>query len=370
MLRSLVALFMLVAAAHAAPPVQASDRISHLARGVNVSNWFWYARSLEPDAVRAFITPDDVAQLKAAGFTHVRVPFEPSFVWDDTQHALKPDRVEIMKQSLASFTDAGLAVIVDAHPNTTAWVKRGTAEFTDEYEKFWSALAASFSTTNPELVFLEIMNEPHDYKDKALWPAQQARLVKAVRAAAPTHTIIVTGEEWGGISGLCRLAPLDDPNLIYSFHFYEPMTFTHQGATWGAPNWKDLRDVPYPPTPERIEASSKAAKSDKARDETNWYGKQGWGPDKIEKQIAQAAAWAKEHNAAIYCGEFGAYAEHCPPADRAVWLADVTGALAKHQIGWAMWDYAGGFRIRVESSGKRTLDSVVLKALGLPPASR
>ena len=40
--------------------------------------------------------------------------------------------------------------------------------------------------------------------------------------------------------------PFDDPNIIYTFHYYDPFIFTHQGATWSAKGLPELKGVPFP----------------------------------------------------------------------------------------------------------------------------
>jgi hypothetical protein len=40
-------------------------------------------------------------------------------------------------------------------------------------------------------------------------------------------------------------------------------------------------------------------------------------------------------------------------------------ALEKHNIGWTMWDYAGGFAVVEKNNGPAKADAESLKALGL-----
>jgi endoglucanase len=112
---------------------------------------------------------------------------------------------------------------------------------------FWKTFATHYAKTDPRQVYFEVLNEPH-ISDSFRWAVIQSRAVAAIRAVAPTHTIIATGNHWGGVEGLLELEPVRDSNVIYSFHDYDPMTFTHQGATWSTAYLKTLRGVPYPST--------------------------------------------------------------------------------------------------------------------------
>ncbi|TJV02251.1 MAG: glycoside hydrolase family 5 protein, partial [Mesorhizobium sp.] len=61
------------------------------------------------------------------------------------------------------------------------------------------------------------------------WQRIMADTVRDIRAVSSELTIIATGACGGSIAGLVNLAPgFDDPNIYYSFHMYEPHSFTHQ----------------------------------------------------------------------------------------------------------------------------------------------
>ncbi len=250
------------------------------------------------------------------------------------------------------------------HPAQTPWLAKIDDNAKAQFERFWAALAIALTNTDPELVFLELMNEPHDLPDAAVWNDLQARLVRAVRDSAPRHTLICTGDSWGGIDGLKRCRPVADDNVVYSFHFYEPHNFTHQGATWGFDAWRDMANVPYPATPESLKAAGEALESKRAREVLAWSAKNDpWTAEAIRARIDGASAWAREHKAVLYCGEFGVYRLKAPGEARRQWLRDVVGSLDANSIGWAMWDYAGGFALVEGGPGRRVIDPGTLDAL-------
>jgi hypothetical protein len=43
----------------------------------------------------------------------------------------------------------------------------------------------------------------------------------------------------------------------------------------------------------------------------------------------------------------------------------VRTSLERHGMGWAMWDYDGGFGVVTKSTGTAVSDEVTLRALGL-----
>ena len=55
-------------------------------------------------------------------------------------------------------------------------------------------------------------------------------------------------------------------------------------------------------------------------------------------------AVAKKYNLPLYCGEWGCL-NTVPDAARLQWYRDIKKVLEENNIGWATWDYKGGFGI-------------------------
>jgi aryl-phospho-beta-D-glucosidase BglC (GH1 family) len=352
------------------------ERLARLARGVNLSHWVWLPHETSADGRRGFVTVDDVQALRQAGFTHARLPFEPDETWDSERHALRPAGLEELRACIGTVLSGGLAVVVDPHPNRSPWVRPNDAGRFDELERFWSALAKELAPTDADRVFLEVLNEPHDLPKgpdgSTVWTTAQRALVAVVRASAPAHTIIATGDQWGGIDGLISLTPLPDANVVYSFHFYEPTVFTHQGATWGWEPWRHMQDVPYPVTSLTARRALEAIADKSAAEAVRRYAEENWDAERVSRRLARALDWSRSHRVPLYCGEFGVYRPHAPRTSRLAWLRDARTTLEGGGIGWAMWDYAGGFALADGPAGARTLDAEVLDALGLvktPPTA-
>jgi hypothetical protein len=85
----------------------------------------------------------------------------------------------------------------------------------------------------------------------------------------------------------------------------------------------------------------------------------------VGREIASAAAWARRRGVALTCNEFGVYRAYAPADARLRWIADVRAALERHRIGWAMWDYAGGFGVAVRKGERAEPDYETAAALGL-----
>ncbi len=372
-----LALWMLTGCLSAVGPVspkgkQASSgvsqtRIERLTRGINASHWF-AQRPASPSHLRTFMQPDDFRQIKALGFRHVRLPVNPTLLLNERNpEALNEEYLGYLDDALDMILAHDLAVIVDMHPEDS--FKRRLEEddaFVEVYARFWRALAQHLSRRDPDRVFLEVLNEP-TFEDADHWARVQERLLAAMREGAPEHTLIATGYAWSGIDNLLALKPVADPNVVYTFHFYEPTVFTHQGASWGWSMWRYLYHIPYPSSPKAVEPLLPYITPTRARAIVRTYGAERWNAAKIEKRIAAAAAWAQKHHVYVTCNEFGVYRLVAPPHDRNTWIWDVRTALEKYHIGWTMWDYAAGFGVMIEQNGFRFVDQDTARALGLLP---
>jgi hypothetical protein len=299
------------------------------------------------------------------GFDHERWPIEPApLISPSDPAALRPDYLRYLDLALDMILAQKLAVIVDIHPSDEFKLRLKDDRQVESFVKFWLALAQHLSVRDPELVFLETINEPM-VEDPYRWYGIQAKLIAAIRAGAPNHTIIASGHRWSGLWEMLALEPYADRNIIYNFHYYDPFSFTHQGATWAGPNLQFYRGVPYPSSPEAVAKMMESITDDAARFSLLRYGEDRWSAERIDREIGMAAAWGAKHHVPVICNEWGALRRFATPADRARWIADMRTALEKHGIGWTMWDYAGGFAVVNKVNGHATADAEIVKALGL-----
>jgi aryl-phospho-beta-D-glucosidase BglC (GH1 family) len=278
---------------------------------------------------------------------------------------VREDRAKYLEAAIERFHRAGLLVMVDIH-NEERPVELDPA-WQNAFARFWGLLAARLSRFDPELTILEIINEPVFDRREEEWNTLNARLAGIIRQNAPQNTIVTSGPNWGGIDGLGKLKLLPDSNVVYSFHCYDPFTFTHQGATWDGDAVKPLRGVPYPSSPEAVEPLLPALEASPAsRQMVESYGNERWNKEKLAARFHQGIAWGAKNQVTLYCGEFGVYPPYSKPEHRANWFRDFGEVLAASHIGWAVWGWDEGFGLnRRIVDGKPVVDAVVAKALGL-----
>jgi aryl-phospho-beta-D-glucosidase BglC (GH1 family) len=364
----LLASVLLVLSATAQNPGSESiafERAQHLQHGINTGEWFAQANDYSSHRLQTFTTEDDIALIAKMGFDHIRLSIDagPLLAWENAHQST--DFINELDRVVKVMLDHHLSVIIDIHPTSEykAELFQGTAGV-GNFVSLWRALAQHFAVTDPDHIFFEIMNEP-EQNDPHRWLGIEATVVDAIRQVAPRNTIIASGAHWSGLSDLLVLEPLADPNIIYTFHDYEPFPFTHQGATWANPEVRPERAIPYPSTPENVAPKLDEEPSLAGQYFLDEYGENRWDAARIENSIEFAAKWSSLHHVPVYCGEFGVFRDFSPPAARAQWLHDMRVALEKNRIGWAMWDYQGGFSVVIKANGATTPDEDTLNALGL-----
>jgi endoglucanase len=346
----------------------AQQHLARLRHGINLSRWF--AQLADPSSYskehfESAITEHDLALIRTIGFDHVRLSVDPRPMFHEKQaDQIASDYLNQLDAALKMLLDQGLAVDIDIYADSDFKERLITDdEFVEQFADFWRALARHWSALDPDRVFFEILNEPGG-NDRYRWYGIETKLATAIREVAPQHTIIAAGAQWSDEDDLVFLEPLRDPNVIYAFHFYEPYVFTHQGATWSTNYWHFLKGVPYPSTPDNVQKVMEQVPDPVHRLAIERYGMDHWDATRIDGEVSQAASWANHWNVPVICNEFGVYRKNADPGDRAAWILDVRTALEKHGIGWAMWDYDGGFDVVNRQDGKSVPDEATVRALG------
>jgi endoglucanase len=346
----------------------AARRAQLLHRGVNASMWFAQADDYSPARLRSYTTADDIALMHSMGFDHVRLSIDgDELLRNAPAGGLNAVFLAELDTAVNTMLKDDLRVIVDVHPSDEFKRQlRTDGVAVARFCALWSVLASHYAQRDPERLFFEVLNEP-EFDDAQQWAAVQTRAIAAIRQTAPRHTIIATAGRYSGLTDLLTLEPVTDPNVIYTFHDYEPFAFTHQGATWTMEQVRPLRRVPYPSSPENIAQSVSQEQQLIDQHWVNSYGLDRWDAARIRSELSFAGKWVALHHVPVYCGEFGVYQAFADPAMRVAWLRDTRTALEEQGIGWAVWDYQGSFAVVAKTNGKAAPVPAVATALGLQP---
>lgn len=397
------------AAAAFARPASAQDRATlSLRRGVNLWPWFSLTREFPPPRTdygwppyqfqRPVPTPHDLARLRASGLDFVRLPLDPG----PFLAGLPEQRSELMAQlraAVVAVLDAGLVLVLNIqanaathHWNPTRLYARRDAPGLPAYRAFIADCAALLSGFDPARVALEPVNEPPQGCSDGGWPEIQHGLLSAARSRAPRLTLVATGSCGSMVSGLEALdpAPLQAlAPLLFTFHFYEPYLFSHQGAPWmQEPVYRSLNAVPWPASEGSLERTLAAVRLRMGQDsqtppaakraayaETERVLKVYFDADParpfIDRYLAKVQAWGARHGIAparILMGEFGALRSDARyvaagAADRARYVRDVRSSAESFGFPWAFWNAFDGMGMIDDTT--RAFDPAMVSALGL-----
>ena len=184
------------------------------------------------------------------------------------------------------------------------------------------------------------MNEPHGI-EIPVWNGIIARVFDAVRAIDQKHYIIVGGADWNSFTGMKALPDFKDERVIYTFHFYDPHTFTHQGAGWA--HMERVVGIPFPYDEAKMPSLPEDATPEEKEKLENY--KNVGTLEAVTQFFDQYVDFSIERNAPVFCGEFGCYAPYAKPEERVNWYRIVAGLLKEKNIARTSWDYYGAFGI-------------------------
>jgi endoglucanase len=267
---------------------------------------------------------------------------------------------EVLDNVVAWAEELQLYVIFDFH-NSTHADSVTSAEVEHVLTPIWTQVAEHYKDATEFLIF-ELMNEPHGI-DVALWNEIIFRVFKTVRSIDKKHYIVAGGADWNSLAAMKTLPDFEDDKVIYTFHFYEPHTFTHQGAPWC--HMERVVNIPFPYEAERMPALPENPTEDEKR-RFESYPQQGT-IEEVESFFDQYVEFSVQRKAPVFCGEFGCFMAYTPHDERVNWYKIVTTLLEERGISRTSWDYYGGFGVFKNGNGNfpQDLDLDIVAALGL-----
>jgi endoglucanase len=296
-----------------APQARAESCNRLLAKSINFGNMLDHVREgMAGPALR----DEFIALTAKGGFTAIRLPIR----WDaqaayQPPYTIDPEFFARIDGVVKLALEHKLAIVLDMH-HYTGMMSDPDAEL-PRFLGLWKQVAEHYRDA-PAPVIFEVLNEPHHKLTQSKWNDALAAVLPVIRASNPHRTLIVGGADWNSRKMLPSLKlPQDDRNLIATFHYYEPMEVTHQGAEWvsGAGAWMG----------------------------STWRGR---APElrALRDAFDGVADWAKREQRPIYLGEFGAYskADH---ASRIAWTRAVREHAEARGFSWAYWELAAGFGV-------------------------
>lgn len=287
-------------------------------KGVNLGGWMSqcdYSR----DRLDNFITEKDFEVIASWGADHVRLPVDYDVILNKDM-SLKDEGFDRIVRAVSLAEKNGLKLVIDLHKTVGYSFDLDVDEagffenekYQEIFYKIWEKFAELFGSKS-DTVFFELLNEVTDKEFIDPWNRIWQECVKRIRAIAPVTPILVGSYYNNAVSTVRYLKKPDDENIIYNFHCYEPLAFTHQGASW----------VPEDVFP---------------HDQRIAFGDSGATAEYFEKLFEDAINKAKEDDKLLYCGEYGVI-DIVSPEDTLSWYKVINSVFEKHGIGRSCWSY-------------------------------
>jgi endoglucanase len=331
-------------------------------RGVNITNWFQSSSAKQIQFSK--FDKHDFEQLKSIGVDVVRLPINlHAMTSGSPNYTLDTLFLYFLDQAADWAEELDINLILDNH---TFDVTANTPTDIDQVLiPVWTQMAEHFKNRSNK-IFYEVLNEPHGITD-IRWNEIQQSVVAAIRKVDQRHTIVVGPAGWNSYNNLYLMPVYSDTNLIYTFHFYDPFIFTHQGASWASPSLVPLGGVPFPYDASRMPTCPAELKGTWVESELASGYKNSGTAANIKRLISAALNFKNSRNVSMFCGEFGVYIPNSPNDDRILWYETVRKILEENNIAWTTWDYKGGFGLFEKDSNELfdyDLNTKLLSALG------
>lgn len=286
----------------------------NLGKGINMGNMF---EAPSEDEWGNPFRDDYFKRIKELGFNHVRIPVR----WDVAARTLQtppytvnPTFLERIKYVIDKAFAENLYVIINMHHHDAIFQDPDGAKA--RFISQWGQISNYFKNYDSKLLF-EVMNEPNTNLVGNKWNAFFNDALIEIRKTNPTRAVVMGIAPWGGLSGVPDLVVPKDDHLILTVHYYDPFTFTHQGADW-------------------VSGSGP------------WLGTK-WDNTTLEREeiissFAYFIQFAKDNNKPIHVGEFGAYSR-ADLDSRVKWSNFLARWFESQGFSWTYWEWSAGFGI-------------------------
>ena len=285
-------------------------------RGVNLGGWMSQCDYSE-DRLERFITEADIAKIASWGLDHVRIPVDYN-VFEDRDGGWKDAGFARLNRAVGWCRKHGLNAVIDLHKTAGFSFDMGEAEigffdseaYQERFYRLWEELAKRCAGDSGHVAF-ELLNEVTEERFITVWNRISAECIRRIRRITPTHLILVGSYHNNSAHAVPALDPPADSRVIYNFHCYDPLRFTHQGARW-VPELNNEKRLTY----------------DQAEIPEDYF----------DDVFAPAVAAAEKNGAELYCGEYGVI-DKARPEDVVEWYKHIHAAFEKYGISRCAWSY-------------------------------
>lgn len=186
---------------------------------------------------------EDYARVREMNMNSVRFYLHAATLEDEENPGqYKQSGWDWLDQNVAWAKEHGIYLVLNLHvpPGGYQSLGEGSALWEDpvtqeRFIRLWREIAARYQG-EPTIAGFDLLNEPIPTRSIQQWQELAERTIWAMREVNPHHMIFV--ERVNAVAGDWaenedrNFFRVQDPNVVYEFHFYKPFHFTHQNASW------------------------------------------------------------------------------------------------------------------------------------------
>ncbi len=309
-------------------------------KGVNLGGWLSQC-DYSDERLDNFITENDFKTVKSWGVDHVRIPVDYNIFQDENGKTTERG-FRYLDWAFEWAEKCNLGVILDLHKTAGFFFDKAQKEagffesekLQERFYDLWREFTERYGKTGDDVVF-ELLNEVTDPSYIDAWNEIASKAIGIIRSKSKDKRIVV-GSYWNNsIDALKDIdIPIDD-GIVYTFHCYDPLLFTHQGAYW----------VDNMPSDFRIDYPGDFKEYNNAKDKFQfdflpyYTGEKGsFSSEFFEGRFEVAVKVAEEKNVPLYCGEYGTI-KLADKTSLINWYKDINAAFRKAGIARAAWSY-------------------------------
>lgn len=285
-------------------------------KGVNLGGWLSQCVHTT-EHYDSFIHREDIEKISSWGADHVRLPIDYDLL--ETEEGIPQDSgFGYIDKAAEWCREFGLNMVLDLHKTAGYSFDKGenesgffdSPEFQERFYKLWERIAARYGNAGDGICF-ELLNEVTDKSFCEAWNRIAKACIERIRKIAP-DTVILVGGYWNNSPEAVKdLDPPYDDRVVYNFHCYDPLNFTHQGAHW-------VDDMPL--------------------DFRIRYSECNLNSEYFVNRFKEAFDTAEKNGTVLYCGEYGVI-ENAVPEDILEWYKAIHAAFEQLGICRATWSY-------------------------------